>query len=116
MTALLLAALAVGIDNFAVAISLGLGVVDARSRLLITTVFGLFEAGMPLLGLLLGNRVAHGLGGTAADVGGALLIAMGAWTALQNHRGNHAGHEPVSVGSARQGHYSSRRSPCRSTT
>ena len=41
-------------------------------------VFGLFEAGMPVLGLLLGHGLADSLGQAARWLGGAVLIAFGA--------------------------------------
>jgi putative Mn2+ efflux pump MntP len=98
MAALVLAALAVGIDNFAVSIGLGLAGVDARARLRIAVVFGVFEGGMPLLGVLLGSTAAHGLGTAATDVGGAVLIAMGCWALIENRR-----NEPESSTSTRIG-------------
>ena len=40
--------------------------------------FGLFEAGMPVLGLVLGHGLADSLGQAARWLGGAALIAFGA--------------------------------------
>ncbi len=40
-------------------------------------VFGFFQAGMPLLGLLLGHGLAGTLGHAARWIGAALLIATG---------------------------------------
>jgi putative Mn2+ efflux pump MntP len=77
--ALLLSALAVGLDNFAAAIGIGLAGVDARTRLRVAVVFGLFEAGMPIVGLLIGHGVEHSFGRTTRYVGGALLVAAGLW-------------------------------------
>jgi manganese efflux pump family protein len=59
MLALLLVAASLGLSNFAAAIAIGVSGIDARTRRA-GIVFGLFEAGMPLPGLLLG----HGLAGT----------------------------------------------------
>jgi putative Mn2+ efflux pump MntP len=75
---ILLIAVSVGLDNFAASIAIGLAGVDRRIRLRIAVVFGLFEAGMPLIGLVVGNGVAHSLGDSAHLIGGALLIATGA--------------------------------------
>ena len=58
MVALLLVAVSVGLSNFAAAIGIGTGGVDNRIRLRVALVFGLFEAGMPILGLFLGQRFA----------------------------------------------------------
>jgi len=77
MLALVLAAVSVGLSNFAAAIAIGVSGVDARRRLEVAVVFGVFEVGMPVVGLVLGNRLAHTLGGTARWLGGGLLIAAG---------------------------------------
>jgi putative Mn2+ efflux pump MntP len=75
--ALLLVAVSLGVDNFAAAIAVGVSGVDARTRLRVGLVFGAFEAGMPLLGLVIGAQTAGLLGHTARWVGAALLIAVG---------------------------------------
>jgi putative Mn2+ efflux pump MntP len=77
LTILLIAA-SVGLDNFAASIAIGLAGVDRSLRLRIAVVFGLFEAGMPVVGLVVGSGLAHTLGNSAHVVGGALLIATGA--------------------------------------
>jgi putative Mn2+ efflux pump MntP len=73
-----LIAVSIGLDNFAASIAIGLAGIDRRLRLRIAVVFGLFEAGMPLVGLLAGRGLAHTLGGSAHILGGGLLIATGA--------------------------------------
>jgi putative Mn2+ efflux pump MntP len=83
---LLLVALPVGLDNFAAAIAIGLTGVDRRLRLRIAVVFGLFEAGMPVLGLLVGRGVSGALGSRAHLVGGLLLIAVGVQLAVAELR------------------------------
>ena len=50
MLALLLVAASLGLSNFAAAIAIAVSGVDARTRLRVGIVFGLFKAGMPLLG------------------------------------------------------------------
>lgn len=77
MFGLLIAAVGLGASNAAVAIGIGLGGVDGRTRLRVALVFGAFEAGMPLVGLALGRRVASAIGGPAQQIGGALLVLMG---------------------------------------
>jgi manganese efflux pump family protein len=84
--ALLLSALAVGLDNFAAAIGIGLAGVDARTRVRVAVIFGLFEAGMPIVGILVGHGAEHSLGRTTRYVGGALLVAVGLWILLEARR------------------------------
>jgi len=74
---LLLLAVALGLSNLAGAIGIGVSGVSGRLRVRIAVLFGVFEAGMPVLGLALGHGVARGLGRSAPWLGGALLIAIG---------------------------------------
>ena len=105
MLALLLVAASLGISNFAAAVAIGVSGVDARTRLRVGVVFGVFESGMPVLGLLLGARVAGDLGHAARWVGGGLLIAVGATAIVHAARGaGAAGRQPstpVPTGHAR---------------
>jgi putative Mn2+ efflux pump MntP len=91
MLALLLVAASLGLSNFAAAIAIGVSGVDARTRLRVGIVFGLFEAGMPLLGLLLGHGLVSTLGHSARWTGAALLIATGLYTLIQAFRHHHGG-------------------------
>ena len=77
MLALLLLAVALGLSNFAAAIGIGLSGVRGRAKVRIAVVFGVFEAGMPVLGVALGQGVAAGLGHAARWLSGATLIAIG---------------------------------------
>ena len=81
--ALLLVALALGLSNFAASVGIGLSGISARTRLRVGITFGLFETGMPILGLLLGHGLAHDLGHAARWIGAALLIATGGYAVLQ---------------------------------
>ena len=83
MLALLLVAVSLGLSNCAAAIGIGVSGADARTRLRVDLVFGLFEAAMPLLGLLLGHGLAHTLGHAARWTGAALLIATGLYGLMQ---------------------------------
>ncbi len=83
MLALLLVALSLGLSNFAAAVGIGVAGVDAGTRLRVGLIFGLFEAGMPLLGLLLGHSLARTLGHAAHWIGAALLIATGIYAVVQ---------------------------------
>ena len=85
--ALLFVALALGLSNFAAAIGIGISGVDARTRLRVGVVFGLFETGMPIVGLALGHGLANALGSAAHWIGAGLLIATGAVALWQSLRG-----------------------------
>jgi manganese efflux pump family protein len=85
--ALLLLAVALGLSNFAAAIGIGISGVRGSTRVRVAVVFGLFEAGMPVLGLALGHGLAEGLGEVARSVGGAVLIAVGVISLILARRG-----------------------------
>jgi len=84
--AVLLVALSLGLSNFAASIGIGITGIDARTRLRVGVIFGLFEAGMPLLGLVLGRSLAGTLGHAAHWIGAALLIATGVYAVIQSAR------------------------------
>ena len=77
MLALLLVAASLGMSNLAASIAIGVSGVNARTRLRVGLVFGAFEAGMPVLGLLIGEQAAASLGHAARWVGAGLLIIVG---------------------------------------
>ena len=77
--ALLLVALSVGMDNFGASIAIGVSGIDRRLRIRTAVIFGVFEAAMPVVGLLLGHSLAHNLGTAAKPIGGALLGLAGAY-------------------------------------
>ena len=54
MLALLLVAASVGLSNLAAAIGIGFGGVTAATRIRVALIFGVFEAGMPIVGLVVG--------------------------------------------------------------
>jgi manganese efflux pump family protein len=97
VVALLLVAVALGLSNFAA--SIGLGAAGASGgdgpggtagpggagAARVAVVFGVFEAGMPLVGLALGHGLASTLGHDAHWLGGAVLIAIGGYTVLSRN-------------------------------
>jgi putative Mn2+ efflux pump MntP len=91
--ALVLSAFAVGLDNFAAAIGIGIAGVDARTRVRVAVIFGFFEAAMPIVGLLVGHTSAHGLGQATRYIGGGLLAAAGLWSLVEARRSNVASTE-----------------------
>jgi putative Mn2+ efflux pump MntP len=72
-----------GIDTFVVAAALGLKGLPARQRLRISTLFALFEAGMPVIGLLAGRPLGRALGSAAEYVAIGVLIGFGLFTLLR---------------------------------
>lgn len=102
MPALLLLAVALGLDNLAAAVGVGVGTtgrISGATRLRIAVVFGLFEAGMPVLGLVLGHGLADSIGEAARWLGGAALIAFGVAGLVQARReGSHSGHSGRAAG------------------
>jgi manganese efflux pump family protein len=84
--ALLLVAVSVGLSNLAAAIGIGFGGVTTRTRVRVALVFGVFEAGMPIVGLVIGAGLATGIGQLARWIGAALLIGIGLATVVQASR------------------------------
>jgi manganese efflux pump family protein len=82
--AVLLVALSLGLSNFAASIGIGISGIDARTRWRVGVVFGVFEAGMPIVGLLLGRSLAGMLGAATLWIGAALLIATGVYAVIQS--------------------------------
>jgi putative Mn2+ efflux pump MntP len=92
MVALLLVAVSLGLSNFAAAVGIGVTGIDARTRLRVGLIFGIFETAMPIIGLLLGHGLAAALGHAAHWIGAGLLIATGVFALAQAVRGG--GHQP----------------------
>jgi manganese efflux pump family protein len=99
--ALLLVALSLGLSNFAASVGIGVTGVSTRTRLRVGVIFGLFETGMPILGLLLGHSLAGPLGRAAHWIGAALLIATGTYAmvqAVRRRRAGDTGQQPAGTG------------------
>lgn len=81
-------------SNFGASIAIGVSGVDARTRLRVGLVFGAFESGMPVVGLIIGEQVAGPLGHAARWLGAGLLIAVGGYALVKAVRaGRSAGTE-----------------------
>jgi manganese efflux pump family protein len=87
VTGLLLVAFSLGLSNFAAAIGIGVGGVSRRGRLRVGVLFAVFEAGMPLVGLLAGHAAARAVSSSGRPVGGVLLAITGLYTIVQARRG-----------------------------
>ncbi len=95
MLALLLVALSLGLSNFAAAVGIGVSGIDGRTRLRVGVIFGLFEGGMALIGLLLGRSLASTLGHAAHWIGAALLVVTGLYAVVQAIRSSHRQQDQV---------------------
>lgn len=71
--------LPLGLDTFALAAALGLAGLAGRDRLRITLVFTAFEAGMPILGVLIGRAAGAAIGDWAGYAAVVLLFGIGVW-------------------------------------
>lgn len=91
MFGLFLVAASLGASNLAASVGIGMAGVDNRTRVRVGLVFGLFEAGMPLIGLAVGQVVSQHLGSVGHVVGASLLIAVGAYTVAQGVRSGQGG-------------------------
>jgi len=96
LIALLLVAVALGVSNLAAAVGIGVSGVRAAVRIRVALVFGLFEAGMPVLGVLAGHTASAAIGRAAAIAGGILLAAVGCYQGYECLR-ERAGEEPAAA-------------------
>lgn len=101
MLTLLLVALSVAMDNFGAATTLGLGGVDGNLRLRVALIFGVFEGGVPVIGVLVGHVVSRRLGGGAPVLAGTLLGVMGLYAILREFVGRPHPTRPKRTGTAR---------------
>jgi manganese efflux pump family protein len=99
--ALLLAASAVGLSNLAASIGIGVPGVDARTRWRVGVIFGTFEAGMPVLGLLIGQRFSADLGQAVRWPGAILLMLIGGLGVLRSVRARRQNPAPAGTGQRR---------------
>lgn len=102
MLAVFAVAVAVGLDNFAAAIAIGLVGVDARTRLRVGVVFGVFESGMPIVGLVIGASTATALGHASRWLAAGLLIAVGGYALAAGVRSARPGVRGRQKASARE--------------
>jgi putative Mn2+ efflux pump MntP len=75
--AVLVVAVSVGMDNFAVATAFGMSGASSRRRLEVALVFGLFAGLFPLLGLAAGARLSGVLGTAGGPLAGCVLALTG---------------------------------------
>jgi len=95
---LILLGFSVGLGNFAAAVAIGLSGVSKKLRTRIAIVFGLFETLMPIVGLLIGEKLASVFGGHANLIGGVLLILVGLYELLGSFKNKDKKEVKVSTG------------------
>src|SRR5215469_9287798 len=98
MLALALVAVSVGFSNLAASIGLGVGGLTTATRIRVLLSFGLFEAGMPIMGLLIGDSLATSIDRQAKWIGAALLIGVGCYGILSFVRSVRAPRQQAPVG------------------
>ena len=99
LAGLLLVSVSVGLSNFAGAVGIGLSGVDRKTRLRVGIAFGLFEAGMPLIGLLIGVALAGRLGNVGRYLGAVLLVGTGLYTIWQGRQTEEKGERHIAMDS-----------------
>ncbi len=70
--------LPLALDTFALAAALGVAGIPAERRMRTSVILAAFEAGMPIVGFLLGGAIGHVLGGFAGWTAIAFLVVAGA--------------------------------------
>lgn len=94
MGKLMVIALTLSLNNFAVSLALGaLG--QARKRWRIALAFGSFEFLVPLVGIWIGSALSTSLTTRAGWVGALFLGAVGAWTLVSGIRRREPAGEPL---------------------
>lgn len=83
-------ALALGLNNAIAAVALGSGGMTRRHQLRTAVVFALFEALMPVIGVILGEGAAALIGNDARYVGVGVLAAIGLYSFLQRNQSDEA--------------------------
>ena len=66
-----------GLDTFALSLALGAAGLPTRDRLRVTAILASFEAGMPLLGLAIGQLAGRVIGGWAELAAAGVLVCVG---------------------------------------
>jgi manganese efflux pump family protein len=87
MVALLVVAVALGLNNFGAAIAIGVSGVDRRTEIKVATVFGLCDVVMPATGMLIGTGLAGPLGSAARWAGAGILFVTAVWGLVEALRG-----------------------------
>ena len=81
---LLVVGISVGLGNFAAAFAIAIDGVHSLTRRRMILVFGAFETGMPILGLIIGQVLANKIGDRANLIGAGLLGLTGLYLVLSS--------------------------------
>lgn len=76
----------VGLGNFAASIAIGISGVSKKLRTKVAIVFGVFETGMPIVGLVIGRQLSTPLSNKANLIGGALLFITGLYEIISTFK------------------------------
>jgi manganese efflux pump family protein len=79
--------LPLGIDTFALAAGLGTLRPPIRTRIRLSTLFVVFEVGMPLVGVLAGHTMGALTGSWSEWLAAAVLIGVGVWFLVRRDEG-----------------------------
>jgi putative Mn2+ efflux pump MntP len=74
------------LSNFGGAVGLGVLPLTRQWRIEIVATFLLMEVAMPIVGLVLGARLAGGIGSKGEQVAGVVLILIGGYTLVETRR------------------------------
>jgi putative Mn2+ efflux pump MntP len=85
--ALLVVAVALGLNNFGASIAIGVSGVGRRTEIRVATVFGLCDVVMPAAGMLIGAGLAGPLGSAARWAGAGILFVTAVWGLVEALRG-----------------------------
>lgn len=91
---LVILGIALGLNNALASVALGTMQMPRRHQLRTAILFAVFEALMPVIGLLIGESVAGNIGNKARFVGVAVLIVVGLYGLFKQADKNEEGHLP----------------------
>lgn len=97
--ALLVISLALSLNNFGVAVSLGT-MSSGRRHVRTALIFGIFEFTVPLVGIWIGGAAASRISEWAGPIGAAMIAVIGIWTLIEALRDDR-NHEQVRTRAAR---------------
>lgn len=95
---LILFALPLGLDTFALSTVLGVTPMRRRTRVRLALTFCAAEGLMPAVGLLLGLPLGNALGNLSVYLAGALIIAVGVWMFVKERGDEEKGELASGVG------------------
>ncbi|TDF93561.1 manganese efflux pump MntP family protein [Paenibacillus piri] len=87
LIAILVMAVALGMDALSLGIGIGMRGIRKLYMLKLSVLIALFHMAMPLMGMITGGYVGYLLGGVATKVGGILLVLLGAHMMYNSFKG-----------------------------